>query len=50
MSIEQDLEISIVFDDDFQQDDIMEKELILIKSILPEILQEIMIQSEINKE
>ena len=48
MSIEQDLEVSIVFDSGFQEDDIMEKELILIKSILPEILQEIMIET--NKE
>jgi len=50
MSIEQDLEVSIVIDSSFQEDDIMEKELVLIKSILPEILQEIMIQTEINKE
>mgnify|MGYP000902565026 CR=1 FL=1 len=50
MSIEQDLEVSIVIDSSFQEDDIMEKELVLIKSILPEIMQEIMIQTEINKE
>lgn len=50
MSIEQEFEVSIDYDSNFQQEDVMEKELTLIKSILPEILQEIMIQSEINKE
>ncbi|MBL8499327.1 MAG: hypothetical protein JNL77_01885 [Nitrosomonas sp.] len=50
MSIEQEFEVSIDYDSSFQQEDVMEKELTLIKSILPEILQEIMIQSEINKE
>lgn len=50
MSIEQEFEVSIDYDSNFQQEDVTEKELILIKSILPEILQEIMIQSEINKE
>ena len=50
MSIEQEFEVSISCDSNFLQEDVTEKELILIKSILPEILQEIMIQSEINKE
>jgi len=50
MSIEQEFEVLIDYDSNFQQEDVMEKELILIKSVLPEILQEIMIQSEINKE
>lgn len=50
MSIEHDLDVSIVLDSGFEEDTIMEKELVLIRSILPEILQEIMIQTEINKE
>lgn len=50
MSIEQELEVSIDYDSNFQQESVMEKELTLIKSILPEVLQEIMVQSEINKE
>lgn len=50
MSIEHEFEVSIVYDSNFQSESVMEKELILIKSILPEVLQEIMIQSEINKE
>ena len=50
MSIEQEFEVSIDYDSNFQQESVMEKELTLIKSILPEVLQEIMIQSEINKE
>ena len=50
MSIEQEFEVSIDYDSNFQQENVTETELILIKSILPEILQEIMIQSEINKE
>lgn len=49
MSIEQEFEVSISYDSNFLQEDVTEKELILIKSILPEILQEIMIQTEINK-
>lgn len=50
MSIEQEFEVSIDYDSNFQQESVMEKELTLIKSILPEVLQEIMVQSEINKE
>lgn len=50
MSIKQDLSVSIVLDSGFYEDNIMEEELVLIRSILPELLQEILIQSEINKE
>lgn len=50
MSIEDDLNVFIVLDSSFKEDIILEKELVLIQSILPEILQEIMIQSEMNKE
>lgn len=50
MSIKQDLFVSIVLDSGFHEDHIMEEELVLIRSILPELLQEILIQTEINKE
>lgn len=50
MSIKHDLDVCVVFDSNFHKDSIMEKELILIQSILPELLQEIIIQTEINKE
>lgn len=50
MSIKQDLSVSIVLDSSFHEDNILEDELVLIRSILPELLQEILIQSEINKE
>lgn len=44
------LEISIFFNPDLQEQSILEGELILIQSILPEVLKEILIQAEINKE
>ena len=50
MSIEHDLDVCIVFDSSFNEDTILEKELVLIQSILPEVLKEILIQAEINKE
>lgn len=50
MRIEPHLDVCVVFDSSFQEKSIMEKELALIQSILPELLQEIMIQTEINKE
>lgn len=50
MSIKQDLSVSIVLDSSFLENNIMEEELVLIRSILPELLQEILIQTEINKE
>lgn len=50
MSVELDLDISIVFDSDFCEDAITERELTLIRSILPQVLQEIAFQAELNKE
>lgn len=50
MSIEREFEVLISYDSNLLQEDVMEKELTLIKSMLPEILQEIMIQSKINKD
>ena len=50
MSIEQEFEVSIDYDSNFLQEDVTEKEVTLIKSILPEILQESMIQTETYKE
>ncbi|MCP5245556.1 MAG: hypothetical protein H6937_06240 [Burkholderiales bacterium] len=50
MSIEHDLDVSLTFDSNYDEDTIMENELVLIQSILPELLQDIMIQTEINKE
>lgn len=50
MSIKQDLSVFIVLDSSFQEENIMEEELVLIRSILPELLQEVLIQTEINKE
>lgn len=50
MSIKQDLSVSIVLDSSFHEDHILEEELVLIRSILLELLQEILIQAEINKE
>jgi hypothetical protein len=50
VSIEHDLDVCVVFNSSFQEESIMEKELVLIQSILPQLLQEIMIQTEFNKE
>jgi len=50
MCIEDDLHVSIIFDSSFQEDIIMEEELLLIRTILPEILQDIITETEINKE
>lgn len=50
MSVELDLDVSIVFSPDFCEDAITERELILIRSILPQVLQEIALQAELNKE
>ena len=50
MSIEHDLDVCIVFDSSFNEDTILEKELVLIQSILPELLQEIIAQAEVNEE
>jgi hypothetical protein len=50
MCIEDDLHVSIIFDSSFHEDIIMEEELFLIRSILPEILQEIIAETESNKE
>lgn len=50
MRIKHDLDVSVVFDSDFHEDSMMEKELVLIQSILPEVLQEIIVQAEANKE
>lgn len=50
MSIKHDLDVCIVFDSSFNEDTILEKELVLIQSILPELLQEIIAQAEVNKE
>ena len=44
------LGISISFNPDLQEQSVLEGELILIQSILPEVLKEILIQAEINKE
>ncbi len=44
------LEIMIGFNPDFQEQTIQAGELRLMKSFLPEILKEIAIQTEINKE
>lgn len=44
------LEIMIAVNPDFQQQSAIPGELRLIKSFLPEILKEIAIQTEINKE
>jgi hypothetical protein len=44
------LEFVISFNPDFQEQTIQAGELRLIKSFLPEILKEIAIQSETNKE
>ncbi len=50
MCIKNDLTVSIIFDPSFNEDIIMENELSLIRSMLPEILQEISIETETNKE
>ena len=50
MSVKNDLTVSIIFDSSFHEDIIMEDELFLIRTILPEILQEVIIETEINKE
>ena len=50
MSIEDDCHVSIIFDSSFHEAIIMEKELFLIRSNLPEILQDIITETEINKE
>ncbi len=50
MSIKHDLNVSIIFDPSFHNDIIMETELTLIRSILPEILQEVIVQTELDKE
>lgn len=50
MCIEQKLDVCFVFDSNFDEDTIMENELVLIQSVLPELLQDILIQVEMNKE
>lgn len=50
MSVEPDLDISIAFDPEFQEDEVTARELTLIRSILPEVLKEIAFQAELNKE
>lgn len=50
MSIKNDLTVSVIFDSSFHEDIIMEDELFLIRTILPELLQEIVTETEINKE
>jgi hypothetical protein len=50
VSVEPDLDVSIFFDPDFHEDAITEGELILIRSVLPQVLQEIAFQAELNKE
>jgi len=50
VNVELDLDISIVFDSCFSEDAITEMELTLIRSILPQVLQEIAFQVELNKE
>ena len=50
MCIEQKLDVCLVFDSNFDEDTVMENELILIQSVLPVLLQDIITQTEINKE
>ncbi len=50
MNVEPDLDFTIAFDSEFQEDAVTAKELILIRSILPEVLKEIAFQAELNKE
>lgn len=50
VSVEPDVEVSIVFDLHFCEDSLTERELILIRSILPEVFKEITFQAEPNKE
>lgn len=45
-----DLIITLFFDPAFQEEAIMKEELSLIQSVLPELLKDIMIQAEIDKE
>jgi hypothetical protein len=50
MRIEQKLDVCLVFDSNFDEDTIMKNELVLIQSVLPELMQDIMIQADIDKE
>ncbi len=50
MRIEQKLDVCLVFDPNFDEDTIMKNELVLIQSVLPELMHDIMIQVEIDKE
>lgn len=50
MRIENDISFSIILESDFHEDIITEQELVLIQSILPEVLEEIIAQAEANKE
>jgi len=50
MRIEHDLDVSLTFDSNYDDDTVMENELVLIQSVLPELMQDIMIQDENDKE
>ena len=50
MNVEPDLDFSITFDPEFQEDAVTARELTLIRSILPEVLKEIIFPAELNKE